>query len=208
MERIVNATIFLTALGSGLMAGLFFIFSVCIMTALGRLTPASGIAAMQSINVVILNGIFLSVFMGTALLSLALIAAWFLGWVPSGGMFVLAGSLLYLVGIIGVTMFFNVPMNNALAAVNPDSSEGAALWKDYLVNWTMWNHARTIAGIGATGLVDDRFPRLSGSRVSQTAIPRCPAMQFLLPFRLPCIRTADHAWAKRMVRRSRDRSLR
>ena len=68
-----------------LMAGLFFIFSVCIMTALGRLAPASGIAAMQSINVIILNGIFLTVFMGTALLCLALIAAWFLGWVPSGG---------------------------------------------------------------------------------------------------------------------------
>ena len=66
MERIVNATLFLSALGSGLMAGLFFIFSVCIMTALGRLAPANGIAAMQSINVTILNGFFLTVFMGTA----------------------------------------------------------------------------------------------------------------------------------------------
>ena len=153
MERIVNSTLFVTALGTGLMAGLFFIFSVCIMTALGRLTPASGIAAMQSINVVILNGIFLTVFMGTAVLSLALIAAWFLGWVPSGGLLVVAGSLLYLVGIIGVTMFVNVPMNNALMAFNPDSGEGAALWKDYLVNWTMWNHVRTIAGIGSLGFL-------------------------------------------------------
>jgi uncharacterized membrane protein len=153
MERIVNSTLFLTAIGSGLMAGLFFIFSVCIMTALARLTPASGIAAMQSINVVILNGIFLTVFMGTAVLCLALIAAWFLGWVPSGGLYVVAGSLLYLAGIIGVTMFVNVPMNDALMAFNPDSSEGAALWKDYLVNWTMWNHVRTIAGIGSLGLL-------------------------------------------------------
>jgi len=149
MERIVNGTIFLTALGSGLMAGLFFIFSVCIMTALGRLAPANGIAAMQSINVTILNGIFLSVFMGTAVLCLALIVGWFLGWVPSAGLFVLAGSLLYLIGIIGVTMFVNVPMNDALVAVGADSSEGAALWKDYLVNWTLWNHVRTVAGIGA-----------------------------------------------------------
>jgi uncharacterized membrane protein len=153
MERIVNATLFLTALGSGLMAGLLFVFSVCIMTALSRLTPANGIAAMQSINVTIINGIFRSVFMGTALLCLALIVAWFLGGIPSGGMLVLAGSLLYLVGIIGVTMFINVPMNNALAAVSPDSSEGAALWKEYLVNWTLWNHVRTIAGIGATALL-------------------------------------------------------
>jgi uncharacterized membrane protein len=153
MERIVNSTLFVTALGSGLMAGLFFIFSVCIMTALARLTPASGIAAMQAINVVILNGIFLTVFMGTAVLSLALIAAWLLGWMPSGGLLVVAGSVLYLVGIIGVTMFVNVPMNNALMAVAPESSEGAAFWKDYLVNWTMWNHVRTIAGIGSLGLL-------------------------------------------------------
>ena len=149
MERIVNGTIFLTALGSGLMAGLFFIFSVCIMTALGRLAPGSGIAAMQSINVTILKGIFLTVFMGTAVLCLALIVGWFLGWVPSAGLFVLAGSLLYLVGIIGVTMFVNVPMNDALMAFVPDSAEGAALWKDYLVNWTLWNHVRSVAGIGA-----------------------------------------------------------
>ena len=72
---------------------------------------------------------------------------------PSGGLYVLAGSLLYLVGIIGVTMFVNVPMNNALMGFNPDSSEGAALWKDYLVNWTMWNHVRTIAGIGSLGFL-------------------------------------------------------
>ena len=149
MERIVNATLFLSALGSGLMAGLFFVFSTCVMTALGRLTPANGIAAMQSINVTILNGVFLGVFMSTALLCLALIVAWFVGWVPSGGMLVLAGSLLYLAGIIGVTMLVNVPMNDARAAAGPDSSEGAALWKDYLVNWTLWNHVRTIAGIGA-----------------------------------------------------------
>ena len=61
----------------------------------------------------------------------------------------LAGSLIYLIGIIGVTMFVNVPMNDALMAISPDSAEGAALWKDYLVNWTLWNHVRTVAGIGA-----------------------------------------------------------
>jgi hypothetical protein len=66
---------------------------------------------------------------------------------------VLIGSLLYLVGTILVTMFFNVPRNNALAAVDPTSSNGARLWIDYVVNWTAWNHVRTIAALAAAALL-------------------------------------------------------
>ncbi len=150
MERFTQIATFAAALGSGIMGGLFFIFSVCIMAAFARLSPANGIAAMNSINVTILNGWFLSVFMGTALLSLFLIVAWFFSWIPAGQAFVLAGSLAYLVGIMIVTMVFNVPMNDALAAVAPDSAEGAALWQDHLSRWTMWNHVRTLGGIGAS----------------------------------------------------------
>jgi uncharacterized membrane protein len=152
MERIAQILSFLAALGSGLMAGLFFIFSVTIMAALGKLAPACGIAAMQSINVTILSGTFLGVFMGTALISAALIVAWFLGWVPSGSAFVLAASILYLAGIIGVTMVFNVPMNDALVAMDPGSAEAAKYWQEYLSTWTMWNHVRTLAGIGSLAL--------------------------------------------------------
>jgi uncharacterized membrane protein len=153
MERFIQVLTFITALGSGLLGGLFFVFSVCIMTALGRLSPPNGIAAMQSINVTILNGTFLTVFLGAALACAALILASFLSWTPSGSMLALAGSLVFLVGITGVTMVFNVPMNNALDAVRPDSPEGAALWQDYLSRWTMWNHVRTIAGLGASALL-------------------------------------------------------
>jgi len=39
------------ALGCGLMAGLFYAFSVSVMKALARLPSAAGIAAMQFINV-------------------------------------------------------------------------------------------------------------------------------------------------------------
>ncbi len=50
-------------LGCGLMAGLFFAFSVCVMKALAQLPPEKGIAAMQSINVTILNPVFFVVFL-------------------------------------------------------------------------------------------------------------------------------------------------
>ena len=71
---------FVTALGCGLIAGLFFAFSVAVMQALARLPAAGGIAAMQSINSAILNPLFLSVFLGTAagcaLVMLTSLARW------------------------------------------------------------------------------------------------------------------------------------
>ena len=76
MDRLLSVVTFLSALGSGLIGGLFFVFSTFVMTALGRLPPAGGIAAMQSINVAVLNPVFFTVFLGTAGLCLiALIAA-------------------------------------------------------------------------------------------------------------------------------------
>jgi hypothetical protein len=65
--------VLLAALGSGLMAGLFFVFSVAIMTALARLMPHEGVAAMQHINAVILNPLFALAFFGTAAVCLAVL---------------------------------------------------------------------------------------------------------------------------------------
>lgn len=62
-------------------------------------------------------------------------------------------TLLYLVGTFGVTITFNVPLNDALAMVKPDSTEGAELWARYLTTWTLWNHVRTIAAFVATALL-------------------------------------------------------
>jgi uncharacterized membrane protein len=145
---LITAVTFAAALGSGLMAGLFFVFSVFMMTALARLGAPQGIAAMQSVNVAIINPLFLVVFMGTAMLSLVAAVAAIWNWSAEGSGWLLAGSLLYLVGIIAVTMIFNVPLNDALAAVDPASGEGAALWERYLDVWVKWNHVRTIAGLG------------------------------------------------------------
>jgi uncharacterized membrane protein len=53
---------------------------------------------------------------------------------------------------IGVIMVFNVPLNDALATVKPESTDGANLWASYLTNWTLWNHVRTAAALAATAL--------------------------------------------------------
>ena len=138
------------ALGCGLMAGFFFAFSVCVMNALGRLSPAQGIAAMQSINVVVINPLFLTGFLGTAVACVLLLVSSLLSWHRPGAAYLLVGSLLYLVGTILVTMVFNVPRNNALALVTPTDPDSASLWASYLSSWTAWNHIRTIAALAAT----------------------------------------------------------
>ena len=139
----------LAALGCGVMAGLFFAFSVSVMKALARLPSAEGIAAMQSINVAIINPVFLAVFLGTAVACLLVMIAALLRWHNPGAVYLLIGGALYLVGTFLVTLVFNVPKNNALASVAPADPESASLWTDYLSKWTAWNHVRAAAALAA-----------------------------------------------------------
>ncbi|WP_342241607.1 anthrone oxygenase family protein [Inquilinus sp. OTU3971] len=148
-ERLMSVLVLLSALGSGLVGGIFFAFSTFVMGALARLPAPQGIAAMQSINIVVINPVFMAAFMGTAVLCLIVAAGALFGWSGPRPTLVLAGALFYLVGNIVVTMTGNVPLNDALAAVDPASAEGAAVWARYLSTWTTWNHVRTATGLAA-----------------------------------------------------------
>lgn len=136
--------------GSALMAGLFFGFSTSVMKALGTLQPPCGIAAMQSINVVIINPVFLTAFLGTGVLC-ALATILSLAWgSPLGTRATIAGSAFYLIGVLFVTMRVNVALNNALARASPETTEAIPVWNDYLARWTTWNHIRALAALAAT----------------------------------------------------------
>jgi uncharacterized membrane protein len=148
-DRLLFAFTLVAALGCGLMAGLFFAFSVSVMKALARLPSAEGIASMQSINVAIINPVFLAAFFGTAVGCVLVMIASLLRWQDPGALYLLIGGGLYLVGTLLVTLVFNVPKNNALASVAPADPEGASLWTDYLSKWTAWNHVRAGAALAA-----------------------------------------------------------
>jgi uncharacterized membrane protein len=139
----------IAALGTGLVAGIFFAFSTFVMKALYRLPPVQGIAAMQSINVVVINPWFMTVFFGTAAACIILVILSLLGWDRPDAGYLLLGGTLYLFGTILVTIAYNVPRNEALAAVDPASADGASLWADYAKSWTTWNHVRTVAALAA-----------------------------------------------------------
>ena len=147
ISHAVFVLIFAAAIGCGLVAGIFFAFSSFVMAALGRLPSDHGIAAMNEINVTVINPLFFLAFFGTAALCLAASAGSALRWTTSSGTLVLLASVIYLAGCIGVTMFRNVPLNNALAAVTLGTPEAAALWTRYLSEWTFWNTVRTVAPV-------------------------------------------------------------
>jgi uncharacterized membrane protein len=140
----------LAAIGCALVAGIFFVFSTFVMKALGNLTPAHGVAAMQAINIAVINPWFMVAFFGTAAVCAVVMVGTLARWRAPGATCLLAGSLFYLVGAVLVTVQFNVPQNNVLAAVGPTSPEAATLWVSYLSTWTAWNHVRTLAALAAS----------------------------------------------------------
>jgi uncharacterized membrane protein len=153
MDGFLFALTLATAVGAGLNGGFFFAFSNTVMGALGRRPPAEGAAAMQTINLTVVNPLFMTALFGTGLASLVLV-----GWgiadldEPYAGWLIAAGAT-YLVGIIATTGAYHVPRNNALARVDPAGEEGARVWSTYLVEWTRMNHVRTVAGLAAAALL-------------------------------------------------------
>jgi uncharacterized protein (TIGR02246 family) len=163
MNNPIYLLTFVAALGSGVVAGIFFAFSNFVMKALSRVSSMQGIAAMQSINVVVLNRWFFAVFFGTAVCCLALAITSLVRWQKPGAGYLLVGSLLYLGGTIVVTIACNVPLNDTLAGVDPASADAAPTWANYLKTWTIWNHVRTVAALAAAALFTVALCRASSS---------------------------------------------
>ncbi len=81
---------------------------------------------------------FLGVFTGTALVSVAVVVtapAEPLAWI---------GAALYVLGSYVLTLVVNVPLNNALDAA---TGGGAAAWQAFRPRWMVANHIRTAASI-------------------------------------------------------------
>lgn len=143
----------LAALFCGLMAGFFFAFSFLVMRALEVQPGVAGMPVMQTINVVVFNPIFGIAFSATpAFCVLAMNTALVHRREPAAN-YALAGGALYLAGTLYVTVLGNVPLNDALAAVDATSSAAAAMWATYLREWVPWNHLRTAAAFVAAGLL-------------------------------------------------------
>ncbi|WP_254163919.1 anthrone oxygenase family protein [Chryseosolibacter histidini] len=123
MKKPMHTTILITtAMTTALIGGLFYAYSCSVNPGLGRLPDAQYIAAMQAINEAIINPLFMMSFMGTLLL-LPLSTYCHYSATPTARFYLLLlATVTYAVGVFGVTMFGNVPLNDALARINLNAS--------------------------------------------------------------------------------------
>ena len=134
---------------NGLLAGLFFAFSIAITPCLRRTDDATYVRSFRAINAAILNPVFLLVFCLAPLFAVA--AAVLRGW--SGGsepvVWLVTGALCSVLTFVG-TAAVNVRLNNALDRADVDTeSQRLAARERFEVRWNRWNHARTLTSIGA-----------------------------------------------------------
>lgn len=137
-----------TATTTALMAGLFFAWSFSVTTGLAKLSNIEYIRAFQTMNKAILNPLFFICFLGTAIL-LPFSAFLYYQQHPSLRFwFLLIASALYLIGVIGVTMLGNVPLNESLDAFNSQTAtaqEVASQRQQFERIWNRLNNIRTVA---------------------------------------------------------------
>ena len=135
----------------GIMAGFFFAFSAVVMPGLDVADPNAALDAMQSINDVVVNPAFALFFFGAPMLCLAAIAR-ALVRCDRLSILELVAAVVYLAGVFGVTVAFNVPLNDELATLDPTVPANAPAMTAYIAEWTLWNHVRTVSGLIAFAL--------------------------------------------------------
>ena len=141
-------------LAYALVAGVFLAFSDFIMRSLARTGGTGGIDAMQVINREVFRWVFMALLLGLAPVSLVLVGYSVISLDGATGMVITLAGLTYLIGCFGVTIAFNVPMNQALAKMDLSSSTTHDYWTNtYLPRWTFWNTVRTAACAGSSALM-------------------------------------------------------
>ena len=143
---------------TGAIFGFFYAWACSTMWGLDTLPPEVAIAAMQGMNGSVRNAVFAPAFFGTGpMLLLAAAVCWREGAAGAAQLMALAG-VVYLVAGMGLTIAVNVPMNQALALMDPAAPDAAAVWAAYSRPWQWWNVVRTVAsgvslGLAGSGLL-------------------------------------------------------
>lgn len=136
----------LSILSYAIVGGVFLAFSDFIMRALAHTGGSGGVEAMQVINREVFRWVFMALFLGMAAVSAFIVVYGALNFGGGPQTLIFLGALIYLCGCFGVTVFFNVPMNQALAGMELSADATRDYWTSiYLPRWTFWNTVRTLA---------------------------------------------------------------
>jgi uncharacterized membrane protein len=134
----------------GLSAGVFFAYSTSVMLALSQVDDRTFVDVMQKINTAILNGWFLTAYVG-ALLAVIVAVVLHLGRGQRAPLpWLIAALALYAVAFV-VTAAINVPMNDRLDAAGPVAAmtDAAGVRQAFESGWVRWNVVRTVSSAGS-----------------------------------------------------------
>ena len=151
MTALRESLLIAAVLAVGLIAGLFCAFAYAVMPGLAQTDDRVLVSSMQRINVVIVNPLFLLLFFGGLAFTAA--AAVFYRGEPIFW-WIVAGVVTYVVGLL-ITMVFNIPLNNDLAALGGPSSiaDPAAAREAFESAWVRWNLVRAVVHTGAFAIL-------------------------------------------------------
>jgi len=138
----------LAILLTGLMAGIFFTWSNAVKPGIGKLSDIEYLTALQSMNRVILNNAFKIIFLG-AIIVVALVPVFYFNLYPKNIFWLFVFTLvIYWIGVFGVTVSGNIPLNEILDKTNLESitsEEIKTLRKSIEVKWNNFNLIRCIS---------------------------------------------------------------
>ncbi|MFC4588513.1 anthrone oxygenase family protein [Sphaerisporangium corydalis] len=148
----MSLTLVAATIATGLVAGLFYAFSIAVMPGLGRADDHSFVGTMRGINVAILNGWFMLAFLGAPVLIAVSGVLHLRGAGRPAVPWIVAALVCYLV-MLAVTFVVNVPMNDALEAAAKAGTDLAAVRGNFEERWVRWNLARTVFSTAALGFL-------------------------------------------------------
>jgi uncharacterized membrane protein len=151
MDTLTKAFLFLTVFLMALIGGLFYSYSCSVNPGLGQLSDSEYLKAMKSINRAILNPWFFLSFIGTLLVTPLTAIIYFRNvGVDLGFYLLLASFIIYFLGVFGVTVLGNVPLNNSLDAFemrNATFQELSLKRLSFELPWNRLHFVRTVANI-------------------------------------------------------------
>jgi len=152
---ITNALLGSSVVATGLMSGLWYGWAVSVIPGTRRIPDTAYVATMQNINKAIINPAFVIPFLGIPAILAGAAVVQFRTGDNRRGVLLTGAAATYIVGVLGVTVGGNVPLNDALDSFDlADSNEQslANRRQSYETPWNRWHYLRTAANIGAFAL--------------------------------------------------------
>lgn len=133
---------------NGLLAGLFFVFTVAVSPGFQHIDDHSYVRAFRAINMTIQNGWFLSVFFAAPLSAAAsAVMHWRDG--AATATWIIVGAICSAL-TFGITAAANVPLNRELDQAPIGTEQQRRITRGrFEARWNRWNLARTLTSIGS-----------------------------------------------------------